>query len=58
MSTQNMFSRRKEKQKKKIKKTFSHAMSVTLLNTSRYPYLDISDLQNEEKINQTTTFNK
>ena len=27
-------------------------------NTSRYPYLDISDLQNWEKKNPTTTFNK
>ena len=30
----------------------------TLLNTSRYPYLDISDLQNWGKNNQTTTFYK
>ena len=30
----------------------------TLLNTSRYPYLDISDLRNLEKtINWTTAFN-
>ena len=29
-----------------------------LLNTSRYPYLDISDLRNLEKtINRTTAFN-
>ena len=31
---------------------------MTLWNTSRYPYLDISDLQNWEKINRTTTFHK
>ena len=30
----------------------------TLWNTSRYPYLDISDLQNGGKINRTTTFHK
>ena len=30
----------------------------TLWNTSRYPYLDISDFQNEETIIRTTTFNK
>ena len=30
----------------------------TLWDTSRYPYLDISDLQNWGKINRTTTFNK
>ena len=30
----------------------------TLLNTSRYPYLDIWDLQNWGKIIGTTTFNK
>ena len=30
----------------------------TLWNTSRYPYLDISDLQNWGKIIRTTTFNK
>ena len=30
----------------------------TLWNTSRYPYLDISDFQNWGKIIQTTTFNK
>ena len=29
-----------------------------LWNTSRYPYLDISDLRTRGKINQTTTFNK
>ena len=29
----------------------------TLWNTSRYPYLDISDLQNWGKIIRTTTFN-
>ena len=30
----------------------------TFWNYSRYPYLDISDLQNEEKINRTTTLHK
>ena len=29
-----------------------------LWNTSRYPYLDISDFQIEEKVIRTTTFNK
>ena len=30
----------------------------TFWNTSRYPYLNISDLQNRGKINRTTAFNK
>ena len=30
----------------------------TFWNTSRYPYLDISELQNWEKNNQTTTFHE
>ena len=30
----------------------------TLWNTSRYPYVEISDLQNLGKMNRTATFNK